>query len=134
MNRTKDLMKVALHMLPYMEGLQGFYPDKWLLNDDNYALSDKDDFALFETDGNDVHFGHYFCSSRGKKAKDFSLKCIEYMFTETPCKVIKGLTPEHLRGARWMARQLGFTSYGILETSNGPHELFILTKKEWETK
>lgn len=119
-------------MAPFMEGLHGFYPDQWLLDDNNYALTNGEDYCLFEMASPGVHYGHYFCKSRGKKALEFSKECVAYMFNNAT-HTIQGLTPAENRAARWMARQVGLKSYGVIETSNGPHELFILTKKEWET-
>lgn len=106
---------------------------QWLLDDDNIALTNGPDFALFEYVSPGVYNGHYFCTNRGKGVINFSYECLNYMFSNG-CEVIKGLTPVEKRAARWMSRKIGFTSYGILETNLGPHELFILTKKEWEIK
>lgn len=121
-------------MSPFMGDIHGFYPDRWLLDDRNIAMTNGEDYCLFEFSSPNVYYGHYFCTSKGKTARDFSVECLDYMFDVIKAEIIQGLTPEDKRAARWMARQLGMKSYGITETFNGPHELFILTKNDWETK
>lgn len=132
MHRTKDLLAFGLHMRPFMHELKGLYPDQWLLDDNNIALTNGPDYALFEWTGPGVYYGHYFCTSG--KATEFGKECLKYMFNEAGAEVIKGLTPVEKRAAKIVSRRLGFKSYGEVDTYNGPHELFILTKHEWETK
>ena len=133
MHRSKDILKLSLHMSKFKDVVI-IDLVQWLLDYNNIALTNGDDYCLFELDSPGVYSGHYFCNNHGRKVIDFSKECLNYIFTETPCRVLKGLTPEDKKAAKWMSRQVGFTSYGIVTTDLGPHTLFILTKKEWETK
>lgn len=130
-NRTKDLLAFGIHMRPYMEGLKGLEPDRWLLDDNNIALTTGEDYSLFEWTSPGVYYSHIFATS--KKAIQFGKDSIQWMF-ENGAEVLKGLTPVEKRHAIIAARRMGFKSHGIVDTHNGPHELFILTRKEWETK
>jgi hypothetical protein len=105
----------------------------WLGDGDNVALTnDIGDIALFERNYLGIYTGHYFFRSKGKTARANAKEFLHEIFTEYPVDVIRGMTPLENLGARWMNKQLGFTGYGVLETSEGPCELVILTKQEWE--
>lgn len=56
---------------------------------------------------------------------------LKFAFDHYPIEALRGLTKVELRAARWIARHLGCKSYGIVETNGEPHELFILTRKEF---
>lgn len=133
MERSKDLLHFMMHMKQFKNLFVGIPLDQWLMQDDCYALTNGEDYGLFEWFSPGVYTGHYFCTSKGRSAINFSKEAIAYMFTETDCNVIRGLTPVGNRAALWMNRHLGFKSYDVLDTDIGPHEVFILTKKEWET-
>jgi hypothetical protein len=117
----------------YRERILGFYPKEWLEDTANIALVDeKGNVALFEHNYPGVYTGHYFFSVRGKEALSLSKEILRIVFTDYNVKAIRGITPLKHLGARWMTKQLGFKSYGIVHTPNGPEELFVLTKEEWE--
>lgn len=134
--RTLDIEKIIAATSQYADEIEGFYPEEWLDNVDNVALSDdKGNVALFEREMPGVVTGHYFFFCRGREAVKLSHRMLHEIFTG-PYKVsvIRGLTPVNNRGALWMSRHIGFTSYGIINTQIGPCELFILTKDEYLTK
>ena len=130
--RTTEVLPLLETMEPYLP-IEGFDPEEWLNDENNIALTNGEgDFALFEYEYLGVYSGHYFYKARGKKALQASKEFLKHLFTNYYVRAIRGLSPlEHL-GARWLNKQLGFKSYGILETPVGPHELVILTKQEWE--
>lgn len=134
--RTKDVKKVVDAVSQYQEEVLGFEPDDWLKNHDNVALVKGDDVSLFERQydlGDDVVCGHYFFFSRGRAARDTAKEMLKEAFTG-PYNInrIAGLTPVDHRGALWMNKQLGFKSYGQVDTPAGPCEFVLLTKQEWE--
>lgn len=100
----------------------------------NICLRDKNDLAFFENESKGVWSGHYFFESRGKTALTLAKSFLKEFCQEIQPNIIKGLTPLEKLGARWMSRQLGFKSYGVVQTIVGPCELFILTKEDWENK
>jgi len=131
--RTKDVETVVKAVSQYRERILGFYPEEWLSNDDNIALVDEfGNVSLFEWNYPGVYTGHYFFLVRGKEALALSREILRIVFTGYGVKVIRGITPLKHLGARWMTKKLGFKSYGIVHTPNGPEELFVLTKEEWE--
>lgn len=129
--RTYDIAKVTRAVSQYAESITGFYPEYWLADEDNIALIDGEDVALFEYVRDGVYFGHYFFKSRGKDAVTTAQRFLKEAFAKM--EVIQGLTPLTHLGARWLNKRLGFKSYGVIKTPTGPCELLIMTKDEWET-
>jgi hypothetical protein len=121
-------------MTPFKKDLLGMSLEMWYADQNNVALTDGVDYGLFELTSPGVYTGHSFCISRGKDAREFYRNAIDYLFRNYDCKAIRGLTPCSNKAACWMARQGGFTSYGIIDTDIGPHEVFILTKKEYNNE
>lgn len=110
-----------------------FVPSSWL-DDNNIALTDGvGNFSLYTYEYPGMYHGHFFFTKecRGRSAMELSLSMLDYAFFSCSVEVIQGLPPMQRIGARWMARQIGFKSYGIIYTLQGPCEEFILTKPEW---
>lgn len=109
------------------------FDEDWVKYKRNVALTDgKGNFALFTYEYIHVWAGHYFFeNARGKEAIRLSKEALEVMFTRTNCEVLFGLVSEKKKHASWISRQLGFRSYGMVETPKGPYEMFILTKEEY---
>lgn len=80
---------------------------------------------------------HWFFKSRGKAALLQARAMLDYLFTNFEVQAVRGLTPmndtENIRyaGARYLARQVGLKSMGILEFSDGPYELYCMTKEDF---
>lgn len=132
-HRTFNLEALLETMEPYLP-ITGFYPEEWLANPINYALTDGEgSFALFEAElrQNGLYSGHYFFTKKGRAALEFGREALHSIFTDYPVEVIRGMTPLTNLGARWMNKKLKFRSYGVVGTINGPHELVILTKDEY---
>lgn len=131
--RTYDLTKIA----PAIEVIGGdkVDPVEWLANPTNIALENEyGDIALFEygLPHRQIYSGHYIFKSRGRQAIDRARDFLDEIFNTcyNICIMI-GLVPIENRAARWLTRQVGFTSYGIEEIHNKEYELFILTQKEF---
>lgn len=105
---------------------------RWVSIKQNVALINSyEDIALFEHEAQGVVSGHYSFKSRGRQAVIAGKAFLDEIFN--PCyniEIIRGLTPITNLGARWMSRQLGFTSHGVMKALNGPHEIFTLHRKE----
>jgi len=131
--RTKDLDTIIKATEEYKDSLYGFYPEEWIKCDSNVALTNEyGDVSFFERELPFVVSGHYFFFSRGKQALTEAKKMLREAFTGPyNIEVIRGLSPLQKLGARWMNKQLGFRSYGVVQTMAGPCELVILTKTEW---
>lgn len=107
---------------------------EWMSNPDHIVLENRvGDIAIFEPDRNRIYSGHYFFKSRGRQAINSGRELLDELFNSCyNISIITGFVPlEHL-GARWMSRQLGFTSHGVVQYLDDKHyELFILTKEEF---
>lgn len=104
----------------------------WMKNTDNILIKDEDSigFITFEYPG--VYSAHHFHKSRrGKEALDMSMEFLKYGFDNHPIEVVRGLTKMSLPHARWIARQMGFKSYGVFETLGEPYELFMINRQEF---
>ena len=99
---------------------------------DEYLLKD-DNLMVFEKVKEGIYTGHYFFNSRGRAAIEVAQLLVQKAFSSF-AEVIQGLTPINQKGAKWLTLKLGAKSYGIVETINGPCELFIMTKDEWRKK
>jgi len=118
----------------YPEAIEDFDANEWLADYENLALfNDAGDLAMFSFQKEGVYTGHYFFLSRGRQAVKAAKELLEFFWeTAENAQVLVGLTPLEKLGARWMNKQLKFTSHGVVQTVTGPCELVILTKKEWE--
>lgn len=109
---------------------EGFNTSEWLSDLDNIAIINSDkDVALFEHIENGLYQGHYFFNeAKGRKAIELGTNIIKLLLEDYSDKVrvVQGLTPVDNRKARWVSRQLGFNSLGIVTTEEGECELFFL--------
>lgn len=132
LQRSFDIVDLVIAMYPYHEDLVGFDPEEWLNNQLNIAITDGEgNYSLFEYESFGVYTGHYFFNVRGKAARKLSEEMLNHIFKDKNVHLIRGITPLKHLGARWLSRQLGFKSHGVLNTMIGPCELFIQTKDEW---
>ena len=117
----------------YKHKLEDFDVDSWLANHDNIALiNEHNDVSLLLRIMPAVVIGHYFYHSRGKDAVRTAKAMREEIFSgDYNVEVIEGLSPLENLGARWLNKQLGFKSYGVVDTTSGPCEVVMLTKDEW---
>jgi hypothetical protein len=106
----------------------------WLDDHKNIMFTEDGSVALATYDYPGVYTLHWFFNEehRGRKALDLAHRMLTKFFAEYECHSFKGLTPVKNRAARYLARQVGCRSYGIIETNTEPHELFILTKDEYK--
>ena len=124
---ASELQKAVEPFLP----LEGFHPVEWLAREENIALTDGEgSFALFEFVKPGIYYGHYFFKKKGEEAVRLSQEFLSEIF-ET-AKIVVGLTPVDNKAARWMSRHIGFKSQGIVDTDMGPHEMFMMTKEEYD--
>lgn len=131
--RTFDAEIVHNALVGILKKDPNFSVKSWVSDVANIALvNDDGDVALFECEGPGYYSGHYSFNNRGRKAIEAGHAFLdEVLNTCYNVEVIRGLTPLENLGARWMSRKLGFTSYGPVKTDLGPHEIFILTRKEF---
>jgi hypothetical protein len=106
--------------------------EQWLSVPENIMYHEGDSVGLFTYEYPGVYSGHWFFSDhRGREALNLAKKFLGKLFSETPAQAIRGLTDANLRQARWAARQIGMTSYGMITINDKEYELFCMTKKEF---
>lgn len=130
--RTYDAKLIAEAVHFFRQTEDDFDAIKWVSDQDNIVLiNEAGDLALFEHGRNPLRVvGHYYFKSRGKNAVRAAREFLTNIFG-MGIQIITGLTPTNNLGAKWMSRHLGFTSHGVIDTTNGPHELFTLHTSEY---
>lgn len=131
--RTYDARKVAEAVAFFRKTEDGFDPIDWVSNHLNLALENSDgDMSLFEYERPGIVTGHYYFKSRGRKAIQVGQAFLDEVFNSCyNIEVIRGLVSITHLGARWISRQIGLKSYGVVKVLDQPFELFILSKKEY---
>lgn len=133
MQRVYDPIRIraALDLYPF-EVIDLDVSD-WLRNP-VIVLGEDANLGLFEQYFPGVYTGHYFFTARGKAAKDLSIKMLREIFETYGAQAVRGLTPTEHKAAIWMARHLGFKTYGELDTSSGKCILFVITTREFKER
>lgn len=136
LTRTYDVNLIAPAIEFFLKSSTKVDPVDWISNPDNIVLlNEAGDIALFEKGVKDTYSGHYFFQSRGRSAITAGKEFLDELFnTCYNIEILMGLTPLTNLPARWMSRQLGFKSHGVIISDKRPYEMFIITKKEFNDK
>lgn len=105
--------------------------EDWLANENNVMLVEGESVGLACCEWPGVYTGHYLYKVHGKEALELAKQMMHWMIDNCGAKAFTGITPVRKRGARLFNRKLGFTSFGILDTERGPHEMFCITADEF---
>ena len=133
LQQTKNITFVWKMLLPYAKSeLTKDMVKDWIETEGNLVLKEEDNVSLWTFEKKGLYSGHYYFTVRGKQAKELAKKMISEMFYSYSAEALMGLTPVEKKHARWMSRQLGFKSQGIIETPEGLCELFVLNKKDFK--
>jgi hypothetical protein len=120
----------AIDTAPLNRGLKGA---DWLKHSRNVPVTfDNGDIVLFDDEGDNIYQVHFLFQSRGRKAIEHARESFKIMFTEHGCDLIFGLVPDFRRDVKMLARWAGGHSRGLRSTSEGPCELFVLSKFQWK--
>jgi hypothetical protein len=126
-NRSYDL-----HLLKQAGGMlernDGFDWAHWLDDENNIMLIENDDVGLATFEYFGLYTVHWFYESRGRDAIGVAKRMIKWMFDNTGCQVIRGLTPIDIKPARWLAKHVGLKSYGTVSFADETCELMMTTK------
>lgn len=125
---TEDLVKV----MNESGGIPNrFFPDSFIEYDQNILLTDGNhNYCLLEYDGPQKACLHCYYSYRGSAALKVSDEFGDEIFSRD-IFLLRTLPLLTNLGARWLNKKMGFTSQGIIQTPEGPCEMFTLTKSEW---
>jgi hypothetical protein len=120
----------AIDTAPLNRGLKGV---DWLAGPGNVPVTfDNGDVVLFDDEGDGVYAIHVLFTGRGRTAIEHAREAIGVMFADYGAKLIMGLVPDFRRDVKLLARWTGMRSAGMRWTSEGPCELFILSKAQWK--
>lgn len=119
----------AIDSSPLNRGLKGA---EWVANPENVAVTFPDGgLVLFDAEGGRMYEAHVLLKARGAEAiRQGKAACAE-MFEKHGAEVLLGLTPDFLKAARFFARKVGFQSLGMVETAEGPCEVFQMIKGQF---
>lgn len=102
-----------------------FDVDEWFSNDKNYALKEGENIAFGEYKADGVYWVHFcFDTAKGREAIDLTRRMFKEFCSRRPVKTAVGLIEVNNKKAKWLIRQVGFESLGIVDTKNGPCEMF----------
>lgn len=124
-----SLVIQAIDNSPLNRGLSGA---AWAAIPENISITfDNGDVALFDYEGDATYEVHFLFQSRGRKAIENAKESFAQMFNEHHADLIYGLVPDFRRDVKLLARWAGGKSRGIRQTSEGPCELFVLSRAMW---
>lgn len=131
-NNSEELIETTAEVYPELLEDALFEAGPWLSDLSNIALTDgKGSFGLFTYEYPGVYSAHYFFKVSGKEALDLAMDMLTEMFVNRQAEAIRGLVPSERMDVRWMTRQLGFTSYGEVDTNVGPCIIYICSLDEF---
>lgn len=120
----------AIETAPLNRGLKGA---DWLARPGNTALTfDNGDVVLFDDEGEGIYSIHVLFKGRGRTAINHAREAISQMFNGHGATLIMGMVPAFRRDVKLLARWTGMRLVGMRSTSNGPCELFVLSKAQWK--
>ena len=107
-----------------------FDVEEWFSRPNNYALKDGYNISFGEYKSPGLYWVHFcFDTARGRKAIQLTKDMLAAFYEACPVKTSIGLIAEENRKARWLIRQVGFISLGMIDTKDGLCEMFYYTKE-----
>lgn len=102
-----------------------FNVEEWFANADNFCLQEGDNVAFAEYKSPGVYWVHFcFDKAKGRQAIDLTKKIYNTFCCLKPVKLLIGLIHVNNKKAKWLIRQVGWQSLGLIETKNGLCEMF----------
>lgn len=102
-----------------------FNVEEWFSNTENYAYKEGDNVAFGEYKSPGVYWVHFcFDTAKGREAINLTKRMFKQLSEDTPLKVAIGLIHVDNKKAKWLIRQVGFQSLGLVDTKNGVCEMF----------
>jgi hypothetical protein len=119
----------AINNSPLNRGLDGC---AWLSTTGNIPITfENGNIVLFDDEGEGIYQIHVLFNSRGREAIIDIKEAFRRMFIDNGAQMIMGLVPDFRRDVKMLARWAGMKSRGLRNTSEGPCELFVLSKAMW---
>ncbi len=106
--------------------------EKWWGCPGSIMLVSGDDVGLATCEYPGMYNCHLYFKSRGREAIRLGQEMLNHLFDNYDAKAVGGLIKVQFKAARWAARQMGWTSLGIVSFPNGDDELFYGTKENFK--
>lgn len=105
-----------------------FNAEEWFSCKENYAFVQGENVAFGEWKSPGVYWVHFcFHTAKGREAIELTKNMFSALCSLSDLKIGIGLIHHENRKAKWLIRQVGFKSLGMIETSNGLCEMFTQT-------
>lgn len=102
-----------------------FDVEDWFSKPENYAYKEGDNVAFGEYKSPGVYWVHFcFDTAKGREAINLTKRMFKQLSEDTPLKMAIGLIHVDNKKAKWLIRQVGFQSLGLVDTENGVCEMF----------
>lgn len=125
-----EVIKEAMEPYPEMNDLNADWAE-FLEDTNNIMFVEGDSVGVLTYNYPGCYTGHYFFKVGGKEAFDLCRRMVREAIEKHGAQLFRGLTPVDNRKALIFNRRLGMTSYGLVELSRGPHELFCMTAEDF---
>lgn len=107
-----------------------FEADEWFSNKQNYSVKENDNIGFAEYKSPGIYWVHFcFNSARGRQAICLAKEMVLNLFDNRPTNLVIGLIENNNKKAKWVVRQVGFVSLGLVETKIGLCEMFYFIKE-----
>lgn len=102
-----------------------FNVEAWFSNTENYALQEGSNIAFAEYKSPGVYWVHFcFDEAKGREAIQLTRDMFTEFCKQRPVKIAIGLIHVNNKKAKWLIRQVGWESLGLINTENGLCEMF----------
>jgi RimJ/RimL family protein N-acetyltransferase len=130
--RTTDPADVARQTDKHMHKLLCFWPDDWVKSPDNYSIvDDHGNISLLDYVQEGIYEVHIYYEDTGAEAFARAAAMLDWIFRETPARLLVGKTPVLERAAWYFARKLGFKRVAVIDTEWGPMYMSTMSKEQW---
>jgi hypothetical protein len=106
-----------------------FDVEDWFSKAENFALIEGENIGFAEYKSPGVYWVHFcFHTARGRQAINLTKEMLSVLFRERDVASVLGLIEAENKKARWLVKQAGLTSLGLVQTKLGLCEMFYLTR------
>ena len=106
----------------------------WLDVEDNLMFRIGDDVGLGTYDYPGLYTCHWFFKSRGKAAIQTATTMLHELFNNYEVAAVRGVIAIDNRPSIYLSRYLGFKRISVEEFKDGPNEVILLTKSDFNEK
>ena len=110
-----------------------FDVEDWFSKEGNYALIEGKNISFGEEKSPGVYWVHFcFDTAKGRDAIRLTQEMFREFCLRCPVRIAAGLILLENKKARWLIRQVGFSSLGEVDTKIGRCEMFYATAKDFK--